>query len=79
MTEARERWWGLADRLNRALYPHLGPAQLGSSDEPPPAPSAGRPCPLCGASMRDHVVERAGERDWTTASRLHCPDVRGVA
>ena len=64
----RLRWW---DRLNRALYPHLGPAQLGSPDEPPPASSVGRPCPICGVSMLEHVVERAD--DWTTATRLHCP------
>lgn len=64
----RPRWW---DRLNRALYPYLGPAELGSPDEPPAPSSAGRPCPICGASMLEHVVERAG--DWSTATRLHCP------
>ena len=64
----RLRWW---DRLNRALYPYMGPAELGSSSEPPPVSSVGKPCPICGASMLDHTVERAN--DWTTASRLHCP------
>jgi hypothetical protein len=64
----RLRWW---DRLNRALYPYLGPAELGSADEPPAPSSVGRPCPICGAAMTEHVVERAG--DWSTATRLHCP------
>ena len=67
MTDARPRWW---DRLNRALYPYLGPAQLGSRDEPPQA-VIDRPCPICGYSMHEHTVERAG--DWSTATRLHCP------
>jgi len=64
----RLRWW---DRLNRALYPYMGPADLGSPDEPPPPSSVGKPCPLCGASMLEHSIERAG--DWSTATRLHCP------
>ena len=67
MTE-RLRWW---DRLNRALYPYMGPAQLGSPDEPPRPSSVGKPCPLCGMSMTEHTIERAG--DWNTATRLHCP------
>ena len=61
-------WW---DRVNKALFPFMGPAQLGSPDEPPQVSSVGRPCPLCGHSMTEHVVERAG--DWNTATRLHCP------
>lgn len=68
MADNRIRWW---DRLNRALYPYMGPAQLGSRDEPPPVSSIGKPCPLCGQSMLEHTVERAD--DWSTASRLHCP------
>jgi len=64
----RAPWW---DKLNRALYPVLGPAQLGSRNEPPAPSSEGRPCPICGGAMADHVIERA--RDWSTASRVHCP------
>jgi len=64
----RLRWW---DKLNRALYPYMGPAELGSPDEPPPMTSVGKPCPLCGASMLEHTVERPN--DWATPSRLHCP------
>lgn len=69
MTE-RMRWW---DHLNRALYPYLGPADLGSPGEPPPPSSVGKPCPLCGVSMAEHVVERTA--DWSTPTRLHCPVV----
>jgi hypothetical protein len=64
----RIRWW---DKVNRALYPYFGPAQLGSRNEPPRASSVDRPCPLCGAPMPEHIVERTA--DWTTATRLHCP------
>ena len=64
----RSHWW---DRLNHALYPYLGPAQLGSPSEPARVSSVGKPCPLCGVSMLEHTVERAS--DWTTPSRLRCP------
>jgi hypothetical protein len=65
------RWW---DRLNRAVFPFMGPAQLG------PGPGGERAtdsanhdprCPLCGEPMDAHVIERAA--DWHTATRLHCP------
>jgi hypothetical protein len=61
------RWW---DRWNRAVFPWMGPAQLGPFGEPPLPPSAEQPCPLCGAAMNEHSVERPGGR---VASRLHCP------
>lgn len=63
----RLRWW---DRLNKALFPYLGPAQLGPYGEAPLPPVAGKACPLCGAPMSDHVIERAGGN---VATRLHCP------
>ena len=68
LPDDRIRWW---DRLNRALYPYLGPAELGKPGEAPRVSSVGKPCPLCGVSMLEHTVERSGE--WTTATRLHCP------
>ncbi|GAB3403477.1 hypothetical protein GCM10027515_14570 [Schumannella luteola] len=64
-----KRWW---DRLNKALYPYLGPAQLGPgrggerTDAPPPAM-----CPLCGQAMATHEIERS--TDGHTPTRLHCP------
>ncbi len=66
MTE-RTRWW---DKLNRALYPYLGPAELGPFDQPPLPSLAAKACPLCGAPMTAHSVERPGGN---VASRLHCP------
>ena len=67
-TLSNMRWW---DRLNRALYPYMGPAQLGVAGEPPRIVDRDRqPCPLCGAPMAGHVVERSGGN---VATRLHCP------
>jgi len=64
----RTRWW---DRLNRAVFPFMGPAQLG------PGRGGERPaarlttCPVCGAEMRDHVVQRTSDQH--TPTRLVCP------
>ncbi len=60
----RRRWW---ERLNRALLPYMGPAQVGPYDDPP-EPVA-KVCPLCGRPMDEHVIERSA----TAATRLHCP------
>lgn len=62
----KRRWW---DNLNRALFPYMGPAQLGPFDEPPLSSTSGKPCPLCGQPMDRHVIERSA----TAATRLHCP------
>lgn len=68
------RWW---EKLNRALFPWMGPAQLGPFDEAPLPSTAEAPCPLCGAPMSRHTVERPGGN---VASRLHCPaDVDAAA
>jgi hypothetical protein len=62
----KRRWW---QNLNRALFPFMGPAQLGPFDEPPLPSTAGKPCPICGQPMDQHTIERSG----TAATRLHCP------
>ena len=60
------RWWM---HLNRAIFPVMGPAQLGPFGEPPLPSTEGKPCPLCGSPMREHIVERRDGR----ATQLHCP------
>jgi ribosomal protein S27AE len=60
-------WW---DRLNGALMPYIGPPALGPFDQEPLAPTGQKPCPICGAAMADHEIERSGGN---TATRLHCP------
>jgi hypothetical protein len=67
--DTRIRWW---DRLNRAVFPFMGPAQLG------PGRGGERPVeprlttgPICGAEMADHVVQRT--LDQHTPTRLVCP------
>jgi hypothetical protein len=60
------RWWM---RLNRAIFPVMGPAQLGPFGEPPLPPADVKPCPLCGIAMTAHVIERSTGQ----ATRLHCP------
>jgi len=65
----REPW---SARLNRALFPFLGPAQLGAGrPETPYAPPANPVCPICGQPMADHRVERTA--DQTHATRVYCP------
>jgi len=63
------RWW---QRWDRALVPHLGPAQLGPYGEPPLPSTAEKPCPLCGQPMNLHRFERSTDH---TATRMHCPKV----
>jgi len=60
-------WW---QRLNKALFPYMGPAQLGPFDEPALPSVAEKPCPLCGEPMRAHTFERSQDHHST---RMHCP------
>ncbi len=73
---AREHWsW--YEKFNRVVRTFTGPAQLGAGH--PEAPDVRRPdaaCPLCGAPMTEHVVERSADQH--TASRLVCPDPRAA-
>jgi hypothetical protein len=63
-------WFGDAvERMNSRLRPYIGGAQLGIRDEAPiVAPAHGGACPLCGAPMDRHIVDRTGPR-----TMLHCP------
>ena len=67
MSKVKAPWW---DRLNAALFPHIGPPPLGPYDEEPLPPVALKPCPLCGAAMEEHTFERSQDRHST---RMHCP------
>jgi hypothetical protein len=60
-------WW---ERLNGALRPYIGPPPLGPYGEAPLPPTGPKPCPLCGAPMDEHTVERGEGR---IPSRLVCP------
>ena len=64
---ARRGYAGLIDRLNARLLPWIGPPPLGPYDEAPVAEYAPA-CPLCGAPMAEHVVDRSAPR-----TQLHCP------
>jgi hypothetical protein len=61
------RW---SDRLNARLFPWLGPPPLGPFDQDPLPPTDVKACPLCGAPMGEHVIERSGGN---VATRLLCP------
>jgi len=52
-------WW---DKLNKALYPYLGPPPLGPYDEAEQPASATKGCPMCGRPMGEHVMDRAPGR-----------------
>ncbi len=77
MSNEREReklpWW---DRLNRMLMPYIGPPALGPYDQAPLPPTGPKPCPLCGAPMSEHEIERAAH---PTPTRIICPTPPAVA
>lgn len=57
--------------LNARLVRFAGPAAVGpyeSTPPPTPAERSERACPVCGAPMTDHTVDRSGPRPL-----LHCP------
>ncbi|MBD8726324.1 hypothetical protein [Frigoribacterium sp. CFBP 13707] len=63
------RFGDLVESMNARLRPYIGGAQLGLKNEAPPvAPAHGGACPLCGAPMDEHVVDRTGPR-----TMVHCP------
>ncbi|BDZ55902.1 hypothetical protein [Agromyces marinus] len=62
---------GFWARVNRIVYPIVGPAQVGiGRPEAPYEPPANPACPLCGGLMADHRIERG---DANTRTMLHCP------
>ena len=62
-----DRWW---DKLNRAIFPFMGPAQVGPYETEARPSMVAAPCPLCGAPMNTHEIDRSGPR-----TQLYCPDV----
>ena len=57
--------------LNRFFYQIEGPAQLGTAEpEAPYATPEDAACPICGESMRRHVIDRGGPGERTF---VHCP------
>lgn len=65
------RFWDFYERANRVVRTFTGPAQLGAGHPEEPVRRTDAACPLCGAPMSRHVVERpGGQRE---ASRLVCP------
>jgi hypothetical protein len=59
---------GFANRLNRILFPWIGPPPLGPYDQPEPEPVRARGCPLCGAPMDGHTKATVDGR-----TLLRCP------
>jgi hypothetical protein len=59
---------GFVNRLNRILFPWIGPPPLGPYDQAAPAPAPERACPLCGTAMTGHTKALADGR-----TILHCP------
>lgn len=59
---------GITGWLTATLLPYLGPPPLGDRNEPQAPSSVDNPCPLCGAPMSEHRVDRSGER-----TQLYCP------
>lgn len=59
---------GFFNRLNRRLFPWLGPPPLGPYDQAAATPAHERACPLCGAPMSNHTKGVADGR-----TLLYCP------
>ncbi|GAB3600648.1 hypothetical protein GCM10027446_34110 [Angustibacter peucedani] len=68
MADGEQRQW-LGARVYAFLFRFLGPAQLGSQQQPPTGqPDPQFACPVCGHPMAEHTwVEDAGRR------RMYCP------
>ena len=58
---------GFFNKLNRVLFPWLGPPPLGPYDEPVVETKPAL-CPLCGQPMADHEIDRSGVK-----TQLYCP------
>ena len=58
--------WDVTKKLNKALFPYMGPAAVGPYDE---EHATVKPCPLCGNPMDAHDIERREGRP----TQLHCP------
>jgi hypothetical protein len=68
----------ISRRLDRGLLPFMGPAQLGAGhEETPYRADAGAACPICGAPMTEHRIERSA--DQTHSTRLFCPPAAEVS
>ena len=61
---------GFFNRLNRRLFPYIGPPPLGPYDEPAAPNPAASACPLCGQSMAQHEFARGNG-----PTKLYCPTV----
>ena len=61
---------GFFNRLNRRLFPYLGPPPLGPYDQPAASAPAGQSCPLCGAPMSTHEFDRS---DALRPTKIYCP------
>jgi len=62
---------GLYAWVNTNLIRLAGPASVGPYEKtPPPTPAerAERACPLCGARMSEHEIDRSGPKPL-----MHCP------
>ena len=66
MNKDKVAWW---DRINFALYPYLGPPKLGPYDQAPLPDATLKPCPLCGAPMAEHDLDRGAGRP----TYVRCP------
>jgi hypothetical protein len=63
---------GWYERFNTTLIRKMGPSQIGAGHaEAPDDRSVDRACPLCGAPLSTHIVER--HADQVRSSTLHCP------
>ncbi|WP_227497042.1 hypothetical protein [Planctomonas psychrotolerans] len=64
---------GFWNKVNRTLFPFIGPAQIGvgyGRTEEPYVPPVDPVCPICTRPMADHAIERGNA---TTRTYLTCP------
>lgn len=59
---------GLYAWVNATLIRAAGPAAVGPYETTPEPERTSRPCPLCGAPMTEHTIDRSGPKPL-----MHCP------
>lgn len=71
-TLMKQAFWRFYRAWNRVVYTFTGPAQIGAGyAEGPDVRPSDPDCPMCGAAMSTHRLERSSGQ--YTPTRLHCP------
>jgi hypothetical protein len=66
------RFWHWYEKANRVVRFFTGPAQIGAGHaEGPDVRTTDHPCPICGAPLSGHHIQRSANQ--ITPTRMICP------